>query len=86
VVGIPEVSGFRSSLLTSDVADFTGQGSSSSLVNDMSTLRLNMSKLLAMGFGNRALNERLLTRHNQNLDQVVNDLIERLDNNWTDHR
>ena len=39
-----------------------------------------------MGFGNRALNERLLKKYSNNLDLVVQHLIEAADNNWSENR
>lgn len=54
--------------------------------SQLKTMLLNQNKLLSMGFGNRALNERLLKKYNNDVDKVVEHLIERSDNDWMDSR
>jgi len=41
-----------------------------------------MAVLVEMGFGDRALNQRLLQKHNRNLLDVVNELVQMTDNDW----
>ncbi|XP_029105021.1 next to BRCA1 gene 1 protein-like isoform X2 [Scleropages formosus] len=41
-----------------------------------------MAVLLEMGFGDRQLNQRLLRKHNHNLLEVVNELVQMADNEW----
>ncbi|KTG45065.1 hypothetical protein cypCar_00031047 [Cyprinus carpio] len=41
-----------------------------------------MAVLVEMGFGDRALNQHLLQKHNRNLLDVVNELVQMTDNNW----
>uniref|UniRef100_W5N2W4 NBR1 autophagy cargo receptor b n=1 Tax=Lepisosteus oculatus TaxID=7918 RepID=W5N2W4_LEPOC len=41
-----------------------------------------MEVLLEMGFGDRQLNQRLLKKHNYNLLDVVNELVQMTDNDW----
>ncbi|KAL4660472.1 next to BRCA1 gene 1 protein [Arapaima gigas] len=41
-----------------------------------------MAVLLEMGFGDRQLNQRLLRKHNHNLLEVVNELVQMTDNEW----
>nr|XP_023670091.1 next to BRCA1 gene 1 protein [Paramormyrops kingsleyae] len=41
-----------------------------------------MAVLLEMGFGDRQLNRRLLRKHNHNLLDVVNELVQMADNEW----
>ncbi|MBN3308681.1 NBR1 protein, partial [Amia calva] len=41
-----------------------------------------MAVLLEMGFGDRQLNQRLLKKHNYNLLDVVNELVQLTDNDW----
>ena len=53
---------------------------------DESESRLLNEKLIMMGFANRKLNERLLKRFRNNIDQVVQHLVEKSDNNWSQNR
>lgn len=46
----------------------------------------NMNKLVSMGFANRALNQRLLNKYKNNLEDVVQKLLEKLDNDWMESR
>lgn len=45
-----------------------------------------MSQLIEMGFCNRALNHHLLIKHNGNMEEVLNELLTVVDNNWYVHR
>ena len=45
-------------------------------------LLLVMAVLVEMGFGDRPLNQRLLQKHNGNLLDVVNELVQMTDNDW----
>ncbi|XP_037112442.1 next to BRCA1 gene 1 protein isoform X1 [Syngnathus acus] len=60
---------------------FTGQGPTQPPL-DESTQETMMAVLVEMGFGDRALNQRLLKKHNYNLLDVVNELIQLTDNDW----
>nr|XP_020479140.1 next to BRCA1 gene 1 protein-like [Monopterus albus] len=60
---------------------FTGQGPTQPPV-DASTQDTMMAVLVEMGFGNRQLNQRLLKKHNYNLLDVVNELVQMTDNDW----
>ena len=42
----------------------------------------NMEKLVSMGFANRAQNERLLKKYNNNFEKVIEHLIENQDSNF----
>ncbi|XP_054614541.1 next to BRCA1 gene 1 protein isoform X3 [Dunckerocampus dactyliophorus] len=61
---------------------FTGQGPTQPPV-DACTQDTMMAVLLEMGFGDRPLNLRLLKKHNYNLLDVVNELVQLTDNDWT---
>ncbi|XP_035036544.1 next to BRCA1 gene 1 protein isoform X6 [Hippoglossus stenolepis] len=60
---------------------FTGQGPTQPPV-DASTQDTMMAVLVEMGFGDRSLNQRLLKKHNYNLLDVVNELVQMTDNDW----
>ncbi|XP_070779693.1 next to BRCA1 gene 1 protein [Enoplosus armatus] len=60
---------------------FTGQGPTQPPV-DASTQDTMMAVLVEMGFGDRSLNQRLLTKYNYNLLDVVNELVQMTDNDW----
>ncbi|XP_028267811.1 next to BRCA1 gene 1 protein isoform X2 [Parambassis ranga] len=60
---------------------FTGQGPTQPPV-DASTQDTMMAVLVEMGFGDRPLNQRLLKKHNYNLLDVVNELVQMTDNDW----
>uniref|UniRef100_A0A3P8VY75 NBR1 autophagy cargo receptor b n=1 Tax=Cynoglossus semilaevis TaxID=244447 RepID=A0A3P8VY75_CYNSE len=60
---------------------FTGQGPTQPPV-DASTQDTMMAVLVEMGFGDRPLNQRLLKKHNYNLLDVVNELVQLTDNDW----
>ncbi|XP_077412220.1 next to BRCA1 gene 1 protein isoform X3 [Vanacampus margaritifer] len=60
---------------------FTGQGPTQPPV-DESTQETMMAVLVEMGFGDRPLNQRLLKKHNYNLLDVVNELVQQTDNDW----
>nr|XP_046270973.1 next to BRCA1 gene 1 protein isoform X2 [Scatophagus argus] len=60
---------------------FTGQGPTQPPV-DASTQETMMAVLVEMGFGDRPLNQRLLTKYNYNLLDVVNELVQMTDNDW----
>ncbi|AWP18254.1 putative next to BRCA1 1 protein [Scophthalmus maximus] len=60
---------------------FTGQGPTQPPV-DASTQDTMMAVLVEMGFGDRLLNQRLLKKHNYNLLDVVNELVQMTDNDW----
>lgn len=49
---------------------------------DASTQDTMMAVLVEMGFGDRSLNQRLLKKHNYNLLDVVNELVQMTDNDW----
>lgn len=61
---------------------FTGQTGSEKLPEDAASHDAMMAVLVEMGFGDRALNQRLLQKHNRNLLDVVNELVQMTDNNW----
>ncbi|XP_068193495.1 next to BRCA1 gene 1 protein isoform X2 [Antennarius striatus] len=60
---------------------FTGQGPTQPPV-DASTQDTMMAVLVEMGFGDRPLNQRLLSKYNYNLLDVVNELVQMTDNDW----
>ncbi|XP_018553178.1 LOW QUALITY PROTEIN: next to BRCA1 gene 1 protein [Lates calcarifer] len=60
---------------------FTGQGPTQPPV-DASTQDTMMACAVEMGFGDRPLNQRLLKKHNYNLLDVVNELVQMTDNDW----
>ncbi|XP_062263381.1 next to BRCA1 gene 1 protein-like isoform X2 [Platichthys flesus] len=60
---------------------FTGQGPTQPPLN-ASTQETMMAVLVEMGFGDRPLNQRLLKKHNYNLLDVVNELVQMTDNDW----
>jgi hypothetical protein len=45
-----------------------------------------MNTLISMGFGDRALNKRLLVKYNNNLERAVAELLEASDNDWAARR
>jgi hypothetical protein len=46
----------------------------------------NMDKLLSMGFADRALNERLLKKFDNDMNKVVQCLLDNVENDWYEHR
>ncbi|XP_057716715.1 next to BRCA1 gene 1 protein isoform X2 [Corythoichthys intestinalis] len=60
---------------------FTGQGPTQPPA-DESTQETMIAVLVEMGFGDRPLNQRLLKKHNYNLLDVVNELVQLTDNDW----
>ncbi|XP_054861203.1 next to BRCA1 gene 1 protein isoform X2 [Amphiprion ocellaris] len=60
---------------------FTGQGPTQPPV-DTSTQDTMMAVLVEMGFGDRPLNQKLLKKHNYNLLDVVNELVQLTNNDW----
>ncbi|XP_029996565.1 next to BRCA1 gene 1 protein isoform X2 [Sphaeramia orbicularis] len=60
---------------------FTGQGPTQPPV-DASTQDTMMAVLVEMGFGDQSLNQRLLKKHNYNLLDVVNELVQITNNDW----
>ncbi|XP_041857066.1 next to BRCA1 gene 1 protein [Melanotaenia boesemani] len=60
---------------------FTGQSPTQPTV-DLSTQDTMMAVLVEMGFGDRPLNQRLLKKHNYNLLDVVNELVQMTNNDW----
>ncbi|XP_061080240.1 next to BRCA1 gene 1 protein-like isoform X2 [Conger conger] len=61
---------------------FTGQPGTSQPPADSASQDALMSVLLEMGFGDRPLNQRLLKKHDYNLLDVVNELVQMADNDW----
>ncbi|KAJ8251897.1 hypothetical protein GJAV_G00226670 [Gymnothorax javanicus] len=61
---------------------FTGQPGASQPPTDAASQDALMAVLLEMGFGDRPLNQRLLQKHSYNLLDVVNELVQRSDNDW----
>ncbi|XP_016395541.1 next to BRCA1 gene 1 protein-like isoform X3 [Sinocyclocheilus rhinocerous] len=61
---------------------FTGQTGSEKLPEDAASHDAMMAVLVEMGFGDRALNQRLLQKHNRNLLDVVNELVQMTNNDW----
>nr|XP_055037265.1 next to BRCA1 gene 1 protein-like [Misgurnus anguillicaudatus] len=61
---------------------FTGQTGSEKLPEDAASHDAMMAVLVEMGFGDRALNQHLLQKHNCNLLDVVNELVQMSDNDW----
>ena len=45
-----------------------------------------MQQLLEMGFANRDLNRELLDQHNEDVEKVVQELLQRNDNDWHSNR
>lgn len=46
----------------------------------------NMDSLIKMGFANRALNKKLLTKYKNDMDQVIGSLLKHNDNDWFENR
>lgn len=46
----------------------------------------NLKKLVSMGFCNRQLNLKLLKKHNNDLNKVIQNILETTDNNWAENR
>uniref|UniRef100_A0A8C4T9K7 NBR1 autophagy cargo receptor n=1 Tax=Erpetoichthys calabaricus TaxID=27687 RepID=A0A8C4T9K7_ERPCA len=66
---------------------FTGQQiPAQQAVNSPSQDRAMMAVLLEMGFGDRHLNQRLLKKHNYNIMDVVNELVQMSDGDWYSNR
>ncbi|XP_028842048.1 next to BRCA1 gene 1 protein isoform X2 [Denticeps clupeoides] len=61
---------------------FTGQHGPDAPPEDAATQDAMMAVLVEMGFANRQLNQRLLQKHNRNLLDVVNELVQMTDNDW----
>ncbi|XP_031421008.1 next to BRCA1 gene 1 protein isoform X2 [Clupea harengus] len=61
---------------------FTGQHGQDPPPEDTATQDAMMAVLVEMGFGDRPLNQRLLQKHNGNLLDVVNELVQMTDNDW----
>ncbi|CDQ72973.1 unnamed protein product [Oncorhynchus mykiss] len=61
---------------------FTGQPGPVQPPVDGATQDTMMGVLVEMGFGDRPLNQRLLKKHNYNLLDVVNELVQMTDNDW----
>ncbi|KAL2101487.1 hypothetical protein ACEWY4_003248 [Coilia grayii] len=61
---------------------FTGQHGPDPPPEDAATQDAMMAVLVEMGFGDRPLNQRLLQKHNGNLLDVVNELVQMTDNDW----
>ncbi|KAG5832393.1 hypothetical protein ANANG_G00290700 [Anguilla anguilla] len=61
---------------------FTGQPGASQPPADSASQDALMAVLLEMGFGDRPLNQRLLKKHDYNLLDVVNELVQMADNDW----
>ncbi|XP_063044535.1 next to BRCA1 gene 1 protein-like isoform X2 [Engraulis encrasicolus] len=61
---------------------FTGQHGPDPPPEDAATQDAMMAVLVEMGFGDRPLNLRLLQKHNGNLLDVVNELVQMTDNDW----
>lgn len=61
---------------------FTGQPGPEQLPEEAATQDAMMAVLVEMGFGDRALNQRLLQKHGRNLLDVVNELVHMQDNDW----
>ncbi|XP_077997189.1 uncharacterized protein LOC144450452 [Glandiceps talaboti] len=49
-------------------------------------MRSPMDQLMDMGFCNRELNSKLLDKHSNNLERVVQDLVNEADNDWHSNR
>jgi cellulose synthase/poly-beta-1,6-N-acetylglucosamine synthase-like glycosyltransferase len=45
-----------------------------------------MKKLIEMGFCNREKNQKLLNKHNSDLDKVLYELLNQSDNDWMNNR
>lgn len=45
-----------------------------------------MDRLISMGFANRNLNKKLLDKYNNQVEKVIEDLVNKQDNNWADSR
>lgn len=50
------------------------------------TFEESMNKLISMGFANRNQNAKLLLKHNNNIEKVVQNILEMQDNNWSENR
>uniref|UniRef100_A0A4W5NSA1 NBR1 autophagy cargo receptor n=1 Tax=Hucho hucho TaxID=62062 RepID=A0A4W5NSA1_9TELE len=61
---------------------FTGQSGPVQPPVDGATQDTMTGVLVEMGFGDRPLNQRLLKKHNYNLLDVVNELVQMTDNDW----
>ncbi|KAI1884172.1 hypothetical protein AGOR_G00223700 [Albula goreensis] len=61
---------------------FTGQPGTTQPPADAASQEALMAVLLEMGFGDRPLNQRLLKKHDYNLLDVVNELVQMADNDW----
>ncbi|KAG5279608.1 hypothetical protein AALO_G00079630 [Alosa alosa] len=61
---------------------FTGQHGADPPPEDAATQDAMMAVLVEMGFGDRPLNQRLLQKHNGNLLDVVNELVQMTDSDW----
>jgi hypothetical protein len=45
-----------------------------------------IDRLLSMGFANRLLNKKLLDKHNDDINKVIEDLLTRADHDWASNR
>ena len=43
-------------------------------------------RLISMGFANRSLNNKLLNKHNDDINKVIEELLARNENDWASHR
>ena len=46
----------------------------------------NFARLASMGFANRSLNNKLLNKHTNDINKVINELLLRNDNDWASYR
>lgn len=73
--------------LNNSVAQITNAiGSLGSIYQNTNVADTNMKTLISMGFANRALNSKLLKKHENDMDKVLQELLEKNDNNWHQHR
>lgn len=73
--------------LNNSVAQLTNAiGSLGSIYQSSNESDTNMKTLISMGFANRTLNSKLLKKHENDMDKVLGELLEKNDNNWHQHR
>ncbi len=46
----------------------------------------NSERLISMGFANRSLNKKLLNKHNDDINKVIEELLSKNDNDWASNR
>lgn len=46
----------------------------------------NSERLISMGFANRSLNKKLLNKHNDDINKVIEELLRKNDNDWASNR